>query len=170
MSKPGKTSGGKAKQKGANWTQLSFGGAMGQGQRVLRRLSQAVGQVSSTAGALVLIRILDSQAANCAEWASMSAVYVQFRVIAVRVVLIPSRGGVATNYQDCPGVAGTDRSGALAAPSSVAGVWALNNPKPFLLTNTDKKPFSYEARAIDLEDQNYVPWGRPPLTTECRSQ
>jgi len=160
MSKHSKKAVGGLNKKGANWTQLSFGGAMGQGQRVLRRLSQVVGTVVTTAGGLAGIRVLDSQAANAAEWSSMASVYVQYRVLAIRVYLqsflLPATAGT-----DLPVFLGTDRSGALASPGSVPIVWALHNPKVFKLNNSDKKPISYEARAIDLEDQLYTPVGAP---------
>jgi len=155
---------GKRKQKqkkqgggGNNWTQLSIGNALAASARVVRRLTQAVGVINVGATGLVSERILSSQCANCAEWPSMAAVYVQYRVIEIRITLCPfTTAGQADGIL----VMGTDRSGALAAITTVTAAWGLTMPKVFSL-RTLTKPAQYTAKAIDLEDQDYTPVGAP---------
>ncbi len=54
-------------------------------------------------------------------------------------------------------IVGTDRSGSLAALSTVAQVAMLQATKSF--SGTDGKLAVYEAKATDLEDQNFDPVG-----------
>lgn len=152
------------KLKGMNWTQLSLGGTMGAAQRIVRRLTTNVGAIVSSATGLTLIRVLSSQVSNAQEWANLSAVYVQARVIEVRVTLFPYRNpaagtGFVGNGTDYMVVAGTDRSGALAAPTTVGGVFGLSQPKCF--TSNGVIPHVITARAIDLEDQEFFAIGTP---------
>jgi len=154
----------KLKLRGMNWTQLSLGGTMGAAQRIVRRLTTNVGAVVGSATGLTLIRVLSSQCANAQEWANLSAVYVQARVIEIRVTLFPYRNpasgtGFTGNGTDYMVVAGTDRSGALAAPTTIGGVFGLSQPKCF--TSNAVVPHVITAKAIDLEDQEFFAIGTP---------
>jgi hypothetical protein len=140
----------------SNWTQLSIGNAMAANARVLRRLSQSAGTLVSSATGTYFYRALSSAAANAAEWASLAAVYVQYRTIEVRVTVVPLR---AANPADFVLVLGTDRSGTLGVPTSYVTVWGLQAPK--VHTSNMVKPAVYAARAIDLEDQEFTPVAAP---------
>jgi hypothetical protein len=151
-----------------NWTQLSVGNAMSASQRIVRRLSQSVGVINTNATGGTVGRLLSSQCANAAEWANLAAIYVQFRVIEMILTFVPLQATIVTvaSNANVPGqgilLMGTDRSGALATPGSLAAVWGLNNPKAY--TTQTIKPMRYKARAIDLEDQDYIPIASPVST------
>jgi hypothetical protein len=155
---------GKHKNKGnmpkASWTQLALGGAMAAGARILRRLSQSVGVVTTSATGTLFQRVNSSAVANAVEWSNLSAVYTQYRTIEMRLTLVPQQSTTATApYGQGTLIFGTDRSGALATLSSYASVWGLQAPKVHTLQMV--KPAVYSARAIDLEDQDFTPVGAP---------
>jgi hypothetical protein len=149
----------------ASWTQLSIGNSMSASQRIVRRLSQAVGVQTTSATGTLFVRIQSSACANAIEWSNLAAIYVQYRVIEIIVTLIPlqpfalSAGVNTAALGQGVVIAGTDRSGVLAVLSSYATVWGLTNPKAF--TTQTIKPIRYRAKAIDLEDQNFTAVGAP---------
>jgi hypothetical protein len=145
----------KGKMSKANWTQLSIGNSMAAGARILRRLSQAIGVATTSATGTYFARVLSSAVANAAEWSNLSAVYVQYRTIEIRVTVVPmmSTTSSAPSEQGVL-VFGTDRGGAAGVPSSYATIWGLQAPKVHTLQMV--KPAVYTARAIDLEDQDFV--------------
>jgi hypothetical protein len=148
-----------------NWTQLSIGNSMSMAQRIVRRLTQAVGVQNTSATGTLFVRVNSSACANAAEWANLAAIYVQYRVIEIIITLVPfqSSAYAAGVNSNVPGqgivIAGTDRSGTLAVATSYAALWGLNNPKAY--TTQTIKPMRYKARAIDLEDQDFTPVGSP---------
>jgi len=120
---------------------------------IVRRITTAPALLTSNGSSLSLTRIQDSTVANGQEWANLTAVYAQFRVLSIKLWLTPFTAAQWT------GVVGTDRSGALAPATTIAYIWGLQAPR--LIVDQMTKPFSYEARAIDLEDQLFVPVGAP---------
>jgi hypothetical protein len=157
MGKGKKHKGGKLAK--ANWTQLSLGNAMAASARILRRLSQAVGVLTTSATGTYFARVQSSAVANAVEWSNLAAVYVQYRTIEIRVTIVVLGSTTSVAAQQSLLVFGTDRSGILAAPSSYATVWGLQAPKVHTLQCV--KPCVYTARAIDLEDQDFTPVGAP---------
>jgi hypothetical protein len=158
MGKGKKHNGGKLSK--ANWTQLSMGNSMAAGARILRRLSQAFGVITTSATGTLFQRVNSSAVANCAEWSNLAAVYVQYRTIELRLTLVPLQSSTAVEpYSQGVLIFGTDRSGTLATLSSYASVWGLTAPK--VHTFQMVKPAVYTARAIDLEDQDYTPVAAP---------
>jgi hypothetical protein len=155
MSSKKKNNGGKL----PNWTQLSLGGSMGAAQRALRRCSETLGVISTGATQQAFGRVLNSQVANSQEWNSLSARYVEFRVLEIKVTIVPLASSAgATSGQSMLIMAG-DRSGSLAVPSAQATVWGLQAPKVYTFNTT--MPCKYTMRAIDLEEQNFVSVGAP---------
>jgi len=146
---------GQPKRQLAKWTQL---GALPQrvGASIVRRLTISAAAVTLSAGGQFALRQQDSTVANAQEWANISAIYSQYRVLAMRIHVVPAFSSAAYAMH---GVVGTDRSGAAAVPGTLGAVWGLQSPKIFLESMT--KPFSYEARGIDLEDQLFTPVGAP---------
>jgi hypothetical protein len=145
----------KGKMSKANWTQLSIGNSMAAGARIIRRLSQALGVATTSATGTYFARVQSSAVANAAEWSNLAAVYVQYRTIEVRVTVVPLMSSLST----APSgqgilVFGTDRGGVAGVASSYATLWGLQAPKVHTLQMV--KPAVYTARAIDLEDQNFV--------------
>lgn len=158
MGKGKKHNGGKLSK--ANWTQLSIGNAMSAGARILRRLSSAIGVVTTSATGTYFARVQSSAAANAAEWANLAAVYVQYRTIEIRVTVVPQQTSTVTApYSQAVLVFGTDRGGIAGVPSSYATIWGLQAPK--VHTFQMVKPAVYSARAIDLEDQDFTPCSAP---------
>jgi hypothetical protein len=154
MGKGKKHNGGKLSK--VNWTQLSIGNSMAAGARILRRLSLAAGVLSTSATGTYFYRALSSAVANAAEWSNLAAVYVQYRTIEIRVTVVPLRSTASVDFVL---VFGTDRAGSLAVPTSYATIWGLTAPK--VHTSNMVKPAVYSARAIDLEDQDFIPVAAP---------
>jgi hypothetical protein len=131
-------------------------GLPGPGVREVRRLSVVSGLASNGAGlAAATIRPTGTAGlATTTEWASYISRWTEFRTLALRITALQVSASAATESY---GVFATDRSGALAVPTTQAAVLALAAPK--FLSSTMVKPFVYEARAIDLEDQLFSPVG-----------
>jgi hypothetical protein len=157
MGKGKKHNGGKMSK--ANWTQLSIGNSMAAGARILRRLSQAAGVLTTSATGTYFYRALSSAVANAAEWANLAAVYVQYRTLEIRLTIVPLGSTTSVNPAQTVLIFGTDRAGTLAVPTSYATVWGLQAPKVHTLQCV--KPCVYSARAIDLEDQDFTPVASP---------
>jgi hypothetical protein len=93
------------------------------------------------------------------EWASYAARFQEYRVLAMKVSLVVGAlGANPVNELDFV-IFSTDRSGALTVPASGGANWANDNPKVFNGVSTDRRLLEYEARAIDLEDQDFSPVG-----------
>jgi len=128
------------------------------GATEIRRCTSVPGVLSTTASAVLFGRVLSNAATSSTEWANYAVRYVEARVLAVRLNFLPFGTSSAAAPMDVvAGVIATDRSGALSTPTSWGQVWALADPRPF--TDQMVKPFTYQAQAIDLEDQDYQPVG-----------
>jgi hypothetical protein len=127
------------------------------GASVVRRLSYAPGAIAANGAGLTTVKISSATfIANAPEWASFVARYTEYRFLSIRI--FPTEPPVSTlTTVSVSGIVcvGTDRSGQLGAPASQAVVWGLQSPKLLVYDSTQHNPPSYEARAIDLEDQNF---------------
>ncbi len=100
-------------------------------------------------------QVVSSGVTSAAEWAGLSARYVEFRVLAIILHFIPN--GAASN----PLIVSTDRSGALAAPASAAVAFSASGAQLIYPGATVGKVVKYEAFAKDLEDYNFDAVGSP---------
>jgi hypothetical protein len=92
------------------------------------------------------------------EWASYAARFTEYRLLRTRVhVSCPNQILTAASYSGNQFVMATDRSGALANPTTIAQTYSLAGSKAFQIPNTQNVPLKYEDSAIDLEDQSYSP-------------
>ncbi len=127
---------------------------------VVRRLSYvSTASISASTGLLINPASVRSTAN---EWGSISAIYTQYRVLAIRVrTMVNATSVIGQTSVGSPAYVmyGTDRSGSIAATASPNSIWALDQPFVHALPTLDSVLPSYEARAIDLEDQNYVAVG-----------
>lgn len=139
-----------------NWTRLV--GPQRANSSEVRRLTTIPGSQTTTASGSITLRFTNSSVSGAQEWSSYSARYVEARVLSIRVHISPLEP--ATSISNGTGVFGTDRSGGVAS-TTFAQVWALQAPK--LYTTQMVKPFTYEARAIDLEDQDFSPTSSAPV-------
>jgi hypothetical protein len=139
-----------------DWVRLSTVGNLRPAELV-RRLSYATTKTIAATTAGYNFSPTDVRASST-EWSSIAALYSQYRVLAIRLNFIGDNiNYTATNsphvqYLLC----GTDRSGSTSAGASANAVWALDQPKVFNIQTVTPVPITYEAKAIDLEDQNYV--------------
>jgi len=86
------------------------------------------------------------------EWSGLlNQLYTEARVIAMRVHFAVPASQTTFGYV----LAGTDRSGALAVATLASQVFALQNAKLWNFPSGNKESISYEAKALDLEDQNF---------------
>ncbi len=122
-----------------------------------RRVTGAIGMSTNGSGVFILTVNPTWIRANATEWPNLSARYVEYRVLSIRVHLVMLN--VATLA-----VMATDRSGTGISPGTVASIWALQGAKVYNGDETSVTPASYEARAIDLEDQNYTSVSTNALT------
>jgi len=88
---------------------------------------------------------------NCTEWASYAARYQEYRVLAIKVAIAESDNSNAGAYI----IWSTDRSGGASVPSTAAAAFASAGAKVMDPNSTQKTFSSYQARATDIEDQNF---------------
>jgi len=151
-----------AKQSGrkADWTVLA-GPPNRQNSVDIRRLTLPWTVATNVGGVLVLL-LPSTLVTTANEWASFSARFTLYRVLAMRLrfqfmpVVVTVAAGVPTATAPSLAVVGTDRSGSLAAPASPSAVSQLQNVKYHSGTVSSPKLLTYEARAVDLEDQDYI--------------
>ncbi len=148
------------KTKGSNnkpgsWTYLTSVSAPA-GLTLVRRLTY-VTSVSTAVGVNYFKYGPTELRASAAEWGSFAARYQQYRVIAIKVGVIPNNQASqsSTNYISYV-VFSTDRSGTSGTPTSAASIFSGDAPKVYNLDYTGMAVPSYQAKAIDLEDQNYT--------------
>jgi hypothetical protein len=144
----------------ADWINISGFRSLSQAHEV-RRMSY-VATLSLTAATYLSVSInAGSIRSSATEWGSYSGRYVEYRMLALRVH-VSDQQGVS---QACTAIFSTDRSGVLITPTTVAQQWAMANPKVFNLDYSVTKMPSYEAKAIDLEDQLFTPVGQTSLNS-----
>jgi hypothetical protein len=144
----------------ADWINVSGFRSLSQAHEI-RRMSyiasltltaQTYNSISINVG---LIRSLST------EWSSFTARYVEYRMLALRLHVTDQLGA----SQSATVIFSTDRSGVLTTPTTPAQQWAMANPKVMNLDYSVTKMPSYEAKAIDLEDQLFTPVGQTSLNT-----
>ncbi len=145
----------------ASWTSLTRVNTRSDLTETVRLSSNSA---LSSVGASILTRYLSaSQASSCPDWASFAARFTEYRVLALRIHYFPAfpDANPTTAAFAAPTTAvthgvlavGTDRSAALAAPASFGAVSQLAAVK----YHWTARPWVYEARAIDFEDQQFTP-------------
>jgi len=108
----------------------------------MRRLTSSANTLAATTG----VSLGTSTVTTSAEWSNMSARYVEARVLAIRMTMIPNSSA------GFPLIVATDRSGALSAPASSAVAFQMAGAKLFYIGATVGKCQVYTAKAQDLED------------------
>jgi hypothetical protein len=145
---------GQVRQNKTSWTKLTSVNARANATEV-RRLT-SVTTLTAGAGGTTFTPVGQTQMKSAGEWSSYSARYSEFRMLAIRLSVVPLLS-VASNLDQV--IFGTDRSGSAAAPTTVAGIFQLTASKVFNGQSTSMIPIRYEGRAIDLEDQLYTAVG-----------
>jgi len=144
----------KSKQKLVSWTSLTSVNVKPNTSET-RRMTYVSSVVLTAATFNTQSFTCASVRSTCTEWASYSPRWSEYRILAMKVHVssIPTTPASSTTV-----MCATDRSGVgpntLATP---AAFLASTNVKIFEADHTDKKLITYEARAIDLEDQDFTP-------------
>jgi hypothetical protein len=153
----------KKKNKIVSWTSLAQI-RNGPGGSEYRRITY-IYAVTTSAGGVYAVAFTPANVSGFTEWSSYAARYSQARVLALRIIY---RRNYAVNVSATGPTAGgnlvvgTDRSGSvIGTPTSEIQVFALQNAKVFDVFTS----WSYEARAIDIEDQLYSPTSGSPTAT-----
>ncbi len=113
--------------------------------RCIRRLTLPAQTLTTLTGVVLTTGTVTS----CGEWASESSRWCEARVLAIRAHLIPN------TTAGFPMIVATERSGALTAPGSAAVAYQMASAKLIYIGATVGKVQCVEARALDLEDQNF---------------
>lgn len=147
---------GRGKPRKISWVMVPRG-MPGAGTVEVRRLS-LTGAMTTTAAGTFAKNIAAATAgwglSSTTEWSSYSARFTEYRVLAIKVTVVPYTVSASS---EASMVLSTDRSGAVGAPANLNVCWAGTAPRVFFTGQV--KPGSYEAKAIDLEDQDYSPVG-----------
>ncbi len=145
------------KSKSGNWTNLSSN-IRQVAKPEMRRLTW----VTSTGGASVSVRFGTDSVTSAAEWSSYASRFTECRVLGIKISFAgtPVTAGTGAPLM----FVGTDRSGSVAAGLSPAATAQLDAVKVFNTSNTSMTPMSYQAKALDLEDQLFTPVGSASTT------
>ncbi len=144
------------KSKKASWTNLNSNVRQA-AKPELRRLTWITTAAGSTS-----TRVGTDSVTSAAEWSSYSARFTECRVLRVKLNIVPYTLAAAAGNSLL--LVGTDRGGALAAALTPAQVAQLDAVKVFNPNNTSIEPMVYQAGAVDLEDQLFVPVGSASTT------
>lgn len=118
--------------------------------------------VATNAGGFLVLQLPSTLVTTASEWASFSARFTLYRVLSMRLrfqfmpLVITVAAGTPTATAPPLAVFATDRSGSVTAPASPQAVAQLQNAIYHSGTVATPKLASYEARALDLEDQEYI--------------
>ncbi len=96
--------------------------------------------------------------ANSAEWSSYAARFQQYRILRIKVTLVPP-ADTASGQESFYVLTAIDRTGAMANPTTIGQIGAMQESKLFNGALTVAKPITVSATATDLEDMNYTPVG-----------
>lgn len=108
--------------------------------------------LSSGAGAAGVIT--GSGITGTSEFSGVSGLYAEYRLLAMQIHVVPT-AQVGAFYM------GLDRSAAVSTPTTSTAMAALQAPRVFVNQTTSAKPFVYNVKATDLQDQNFTPVGSP---------
>lgn len=125
----------------------------------IRRLSYNQAVTTNGAGFVGLLVGPGLLVASATEWANYAARWQEYRVLATKVTMT-NEGAQTSDFV----IFATDRGGLASTPVSVTALWATSGAKVFNGVLTQKEPITYEAKAIDLEDQLYTPVANTAVT------
>ncbi len=117
-----------------NWIN---GGPVQGNTRIIRRLTLAAASVAASTG----FTVKATDVASAQEWSDLSPLFATFRVLAIRLSLLPNAG--TTDHMTI----GADLSGGLSSPANSSAVWGLVRCKQFIPSTTSPWAPTYELKA-----------------------
>lgn len=126
---------------------------------VVRRVSYLNSFSTNAAGLGFLAGSSTNMRSNGFEWGDLAALYTLYRILGVKITLTGGFPQAATSLPTSLSTAlfGTDRSGVLSTPTTQALMVVLDQFRMFNLDYSMSKPITYSAKALNFDDQDFVP-------------
>jgi len=133
------------KQKLINWNET----VTVANEKITRRLVSVARTGTLASGVFIQKYNATHMVANAPEWGDLASLYVEFRILSVRVHLFTEPGSL-TGAQSV--VFGDDRSSSGTPPGNVFGVWQLANARVWGAAQESRRLPVHQTNALTTED------------------